>query len=412
VGKILLICRIAARDLRHRLAQALLLLLAIATAAATLALGLALHGVTNNPYAQTRAATNGPDVVVSEFAGRSPSGRANAANLRPFEHAVGVVAHSGPYPVTWALLRTGRTTTGAEIEGRSPAPSSVDQPKLTQGSWVRPGGVVVEAGFAEALDLHAGDRLSLGGASFEVAGIAVTAAFPSYSRVCFLGCYMPPKLANYNPGLVWLTEADAESVASATRAPTGYFLDLKLKDPAHADAFANAQDASTAPTALFLSSWQSLLTEDSKTIGNEELVLLTGSWLLALLALASVAVLVGGRMSEQTRRVGLLKAVGGTPGFVAVVLLCEHVFVGLCAAGVGLLAGWLTAPLLTGPGAGLLGAPGAPAFAASTIGLVVAMALAVAIVATFVSAVRAARTSSRPPSPGAKIDADRCGQIT
>ena len=110
-------------------------------------------------------------------------------------------------------------------------------------------------------------------------------------------------------------------------------------------------------------------------IAKVQLVLITGSWLLALLALASVAVLVGGRMAEQTRRVGLLKAVGGTPRLVAVVLLFEHVLVGLCAAGVGLVAGWLAAPLLDGPGAGLLGAPSAPSLSGSTVGLVIALAL-------------------------------------
>ena len=63
MGKVLLVGRLAARDLRHRPAQAVLLLLAITAATATLTLGLALHGVTSQPYQQTRAATNGPDVV-------------------------------------------------------------------------------------------------------------------------------------------------------------------------------------------------------------------------------------------------------------------------------------------------------------------------------------------------------------
>ncbi len=45
------------------------------------------------------------------------------------------------------------------------------------------------------------------------------------------------------------------------------------------------------------------------------------SWLLGMLAIASVAVLVGGRMAHQTRRVGLLKAVGGTPRLASAVLL-------------------------------------------------------------------------------------------
>ena len=74
-----------------------------------------------------------------------------------------MVAYSGPFPVTWASLQIGRTRATAAVEGRSGAPSAVDRPKLTQGSWVRPGGVVVEAGFADALGLHVGDRLRLGG---------------------------------------------------------------------------------------------------------------------------------------------------------------------------------------------------------------------------------------------------------
>ena len=60
MGKILLVGRLAARDLRRRPAQAVLLLLAITAATATLTLGLVLHGVTSQPYQQTRAATSGP----------------------------------------------------------------------------------------------------------------------------------------------------------------------------------------------------------------------------------------------------------------------------------------------------------------------------------------------------------------
>src|ERR687887_452372 len=65
-----------------------------------------------------------------------------------------------------------------------------------------------------------------------------------------------------------------------------------------------------------------------------------------LLWLASIAVLVGGRMADQLRRVGLLKAVGGTPSLVAAVLLAEHLAVALLATAVGLVVGRLAAPLL------------------------------------------------------------------
>jgi ABC-type lipoprotein release transport system permease subunit len=414
MGKVFLICRLTVKDLRHRPAEAILLLLAIATAATTLTLGLALHGVTDNPYAATRAATNGPDVVATEFAGGPNSpGHADAALLTRLDHAPGVVAHAGPYPVTWALLRGRGLTAGAEIEGRSPAPSPVDQPKLTSGSWIRPGGVVLEGGFAQALSLRVGDRITLGGVSFQVVGVAVTAAIPNYSQVCFLGCDMPGSLGNYNPGLVWLTEADAERVARSSAGPVAYFLNLKLKDPAQANAFANAYDANTSATAPFLLSWQSLLTADAKTVANEQVVLLTGSWLLGLLALASVSVLVGGRMAGQTRRVGLLKAVGGTPGLVAAVLLFENVLLALCAAGIGLLAGWRAAPLLSGPAPAFAERRSPPPPPAAAIGLVAAVALGVAAVATFVPAIRVARISTvgalddavRPPRRRARVTA-------
>jgi putative ABC transport system permease protein len=392
MGKILLVWRLAAKDLRHRPAEAAALLLAIATAATTLTLGLALHGATDNPYAATRAATNGPDVVAIA----SPDGRrrADAAVLTRLDHASGVVAHAGPYPVTWALLRARGLTAGAEIEGRAAAAAPVDQPKLTSGFWVRPGGVVVEAGFAQALGLSPGDRVTLGRESFRVAGVAVTAAVPSYPQVCFLGCDMPGNLGNYDPGVVWLTQTDAEHVARVSAAPVAYVTDLKLGNPAEASAFANAYDGNTSATAPYLASWQSIRDEDAKTISNEQLVLLTASWLLGLLAVASVAVLVGGRMAGQNRRVGLMKAVGGTPGLVAAVLLFEHVLLALCGAAVGLLAGWLAAPLLSGPGAGLLGTPGARPPGASSIGLVVAVAVGVAVAATFVPAIRAAHVST------------------
>lgn len=414
MGKAFLIWRLTVKDLRHRSAEAVLLLLAIATAATALTLGLALHGATDNPYAATRVATNGPDVVAQEYPGPpNAPGHADVARLTPLEHGSRVVAYGGPFPVTWAFLRAPGLTTAAEIQGRSPAPSPVDQPKLTQGSWVRPGGAVVEGGFAQALGLHAGSRISLGGASFHVVGIAVTAAIPNYPTLCYLGCDMPAKLGTYNPGLVWLTTADAAHVAAVSAGPIAYLLDLKLKDPAQAEALANSHDASTATTAPYLLSWQSIRNQDAKIIANEQLVLLTGSWLLGLLALASVTVLVGSRMAGQIRRVGQLKAIGGTPGLVATVLLFEHVMLALCAAGVGLFTGWLAAPLLSGPGAGLVGAPGAPSLGVPAIGLVIALALGVAVAATFVPAIRAACISTvsalgnaaRTPRRGAPVAA-------
>jgi putative ABC transport system permease protein len=234
-----------------------------------------------------------------------------------------------------------------------------------------------------------------------VAGIAVTAASAPYPNMCF-----PPggncvfdlptlsSLGSANIGLAWVTGPDARSLASAT-APLAYFLDLKLKDPAKAQHFVSAYNsAHKLAGSGGLVSWQSIAYNDGLLVQDAQQVLTPGAWLLGLLALASVAVLAGGRMSEQATRVGLLKAVGGTPGLVALVLLTENMVLALVAAAAGLLAGWLAAPLITSPGAGLVGAPGAPSLTAADAGLVAAVALVVALASTLVPGIRAARVST------------------
>jgi hypothetical protein len=54
VGRVMLIFRLASRDLRRRPVEAALLMLAITAATTTLTLGLVLHGVTKDPYQRSR----------------------------------------------------------------------------------------------------------------------------------------------------------------------------------------------------------------------------------------------------------------------------------------------------------------------------------------------------------------------
>jgi putative ABC transport system permease protein len=432
MGRLVLIGRLAGRDLRHRWAQAVLLLLAITAATATLTLGLALHGVTSHPYRQTRADTRGPDVVAQLGAapvtiGRHGPGQASAARAaaqaaarataqvttqtRALLRDSGVIGHSGPYPVASALLRARGRAAGVEVEGRSAGTAALDQPKLTAGSWVRAGGVVIERTFADALGVGVGDPVTLNGRPYTVTGIAVTAAEPPYPNLCFVGgggCVFDGVVSQEqaDPGLAWTTEPDARALSSAA-APLAYLLNLRLRDPAGAQAFADKYDNAhlfTGPgsgSAGYLVAWPTIAAGAGLLVQDEQSVLLPGSWLAGLLAVASVAVLAGGRMAERTRRVGLLKAVGATPGLVAAVLLGENLALALLAAAAGLTAGWLAAPLLTHPGAGLVGTPGAPGLTLATVGLVVVVALAVALAATLVPAVRGARASTVSALAGA-----------
>jgi putative ABC transport system permease protein len=311
VGRVLLVGRLAARNLRRRPAEAALLLLAITAATTVLTLGLVLRGVTNDPYQDTREATAGPDVVAS--VGADPfNGPADLAGLEALTDASGVVDHGGPYPAVGAELEadgvTGsrRTSKGEAVGGaagvwavgRDPEASSVDRPELTQGGWVRDGGAVLEAGFADALGVDVGDQITLksrmctggtpttppdcrvvNGRSFRVVGVAVTAAARPYPDVCFAPfcpwfaeamedaqAESPPPDAAVDdvrfvedpvePGLVWLTEADARGLAPAEEF-LSYVVNLKLADPAEAPAFVDAHFSSSTGSPI-LESWQDI----------------------------------------------------------------------------------------------------------------------------------------------------------
>lgn len=410
MGRFLLIGRLAVRDLRRRRVEAVLLLLAIMAATTTLTLGLVLRDAAGDPYQSTREATAGPDVVAGV------NRPAELPDLEELADAPGVTGHSGPYPVIPAKLRASGRTSDVQAVGRDTASAPVDQPELTQGGWVSDGGVVVEAAFADALDVSVGDPITLDGRSFEVVGIAVTAAMPPYPKAsCIIPCMngaapaeAPPGLL-HDPGLVWLTRADVRSLAPDPGS-VSHVMNLKLADPDEARAFIDAHRGGH-DGAMPMRPWEDIRDDATELAGDSQILLLIGAWLLGLLAVAGLSVQVGGRVADQTRRVGLLKAAGGTPGLVAAVLLAEYVLVAVVAAAAGLAVGALTAPLLTEPGAGLLGSAGTPPMTVSTVVSVLAVAVGVAAVATAVPAVRAARSSTvdaladspRPPRRAGRL---------
>jgi putative ABC transport system permease protein len=361
-----------------------LLLLVILATTTALSLGLALRHVSENPFARTRVATKGPDVV-AQLGDAPNSARPSPSQFAALLHAKGVTATAGPFPVALASLSTNSASTNSasvpvQAEGRDSNASAVDQPVLTAGHWASNGGLVLERGLADALGVDVGDTLHLGTLSFTVSGIAVTTQQAFYPAT--------------TPGLVWVTRA-------------GYVLDIKLAAGVSQKAFygiADAFGAATRGEPSLIDPWQQIRASDYHVIGLDRKVLLFGSTLLSLLALASIAVLVTGRMTEQTRRVGLLKAVGATPSLVAVVLLAENLVLALGAAILGVLAGDLLTPILASWGQGLLGNPNAPTLTAPAIAIVIGVAAAVAAASTMPPAIRGARTSTvralqNPASP-------------
>ncbi len=396
MSRIRLGARLAVADLRRRSTETLLLLLALSVAATTLTIGLVLHGQTAAPYSETRNRTAGPDVVAVLFP--APGRTVTAADLARLDAEAarpGVAASSRAFPTTWAPIEAGGVRGVAQVQGRDLTASDVDRPQVVSGRWVGGPGVVVERAFARALGVAVGDSVVLGGRRVPVVGIAVSAALPPYPQLCTIGCILDrPDWHSAQPGLVWTTRR--QTAASASRnEPLVWFQYLRLHHPDTAPAFTAVGASSGPPDGRpELTPWQDIAGRQAEQLANERVAVVFGSTLLVILALATLVVLVGGRMSDEGRRVGMLKAAGATPGFVTRLLLATYLAIGLVAAALGIAAGRLLAPRLVSLSAGLLGHAGATTLTMTEGAIVTGCVLAVVVVACAVPAWRAARTST------------------
>ena len=123
MGRVLLVCRLAVRDLRRRRAEAALLLLAIMAATTTLTLGLVLRDAASEPVPEHPGgdgrARRGRQ---RRLAPRAPATPADLAGLEALADAPGVIGHSGPYPVDRGQARGTRPTRRmCRSEGRDAA---------------------------------------------------------------------------------------------------------------------------------------------------------------------------------------------------------------------------------------------------------------------------------------------------
>lgn len=388
--------RLAVRDVRRRATETVLLFVALAVAATTLTIGLVLHGQTAAPYAETRQQTAGPDVIAAVLpAPDSTVTAADLGRLRAVDASTEVASRSATFPLAWAAIDAHGVSGVAEVEGRDPGASAVDRPRVVSGRWVDGDGVVVERAFAQAMGLSVGDRVDLGGRSEPVVGIAVSAALPPYPQLCTIACILDrPGWDTAEPGLVWTTRQRTTGLATAAE-PLAWVQYLRLRDPGSAPAFADRFGSGGPPTGSpLMTPWQDIAARQAEQLANERTVVVFGSTLLVILALATLVVLVGSRMGDEVRRVGMLKAAGATPGFVTGLLLTSYLAIGLVAAVIGLGAGRLLAPRLIRLSAGLLGRAGGTSITATDAAVVIVSVLVIVVVAALVPAWRAARIST------------------
>ena len=111
----------------------------------------------------------------------------------------------------------------------------------------------------------------------------------------------------------------------------------------HGPDFRSDPDSSAI---AFLGTWQERRANTHSDIDVVASTLFAAGTLIAILTIATAAVLVAGRMASRIRQVGTLKAVGVTPRQVVLALLFEYGAVAIAATVLGIGVGLLLAPVI------------------------------------------------------------------
>ena len=331
--------RKARADIADRPLQVALVFLAVAAATAVLATAATTSVSAGNAYMSIFKESNGAHVWFSFF---SPPGQSARSDLTRIGELDSVTATSGPHPESSRTFPTvlGDGSVDLLLYGLGPELPEVGRPIVTKGRWLSADGegeIVLDRGLSRHRDVDVGDRIELlkpdGAETFEVVGLAVTAARSSYSwgDTEALAFVLPSTLEEMEPDRdYWhwtygVRIAEPEEVGRFVRSAIGLY-------PEGAE--------------LHWQTWESL--RDEAHEGVRILSLLIGVFgVFAIVAAALVIVnVIGGYVLAQVRDIGLLKSVGWTPRQVAALLLLEHVGLSIPAALLGTAIGFLGAPLV------------------------------------------------------------------
>jgi putative ABC transport system permease protein len=347
--------RLAFSGIRSRILASTLTVLLAGTAAATVVLALEVGDTGRDPWERTFAAAHGAHVLANV-----PT-EEMARSLRSLDG----VESDQPVPQAVVEVEVGNGTEPLLLWGISGRPR-VNAPVRTAGTASPSDGIVLERSFAAALGLDVGAQLRLTGSAGDVTlSVVGTAILPSQARY-----------PRSNPGVAWVSLPTLEQL-QPDRDQWTWVQALRLADPASAGAVADSVLVGSPTRNVYLQTW-----EDQRDLALQEaaplqLILTMYTVVLLAVAFAVVAVLVGARALEQSREIGLLKAVGLTPRQVAAVFVIESVALGLLAAVLGFVAGALLAPRLAGAMAQTT--LGSPSMAADPSHLLVAAVLVVAV---------------------------------
>lgn len=364
----------ALADLRQRWVQTALVFAVVATATTVLMLALTMWTSSSDPYERALEEANAPHAWF--FGGRQP--------LERIAKWDGVEDTAGPYTVSLNFsVNAGREReavrfwdTGAELPDVSPA-------LLTKGRWLRPDAkdeVVIGAGFARETGFEVGDEIVVaneaGRTALHIVGIAANFERAPYPIV--------------GPAVFHVLPSTFERLIDGQ--VNAYMLGVRLEDAEATQRFVSRVEREMP--SVFTQSWQDVR-DDVDEVNGASAVFLTVFSVFALLAAGFIiANAIGGQVLAQYREIGLLKAVGFTPGGVAGLLLLENLLISVSAAIVGAAIGFALSPLFLTAVADLFAASAVPPLNPVVLGIVVGGVALLTIAFAAIPAWRASRLST------------------
>lgn len=367
---------VARAAVRRRRTQTALIGVIVMLCTAAMLVGIALLAAVSGPFDRTFAQLSGAHAT-AEFIGDKTTDAQVAATA----HADGVVTSAGPFPLAMAdPKRTDGRPFGpsVKIAGRSEQGGGIDNLQLTHGRWA--------TGPAEIV---LGSHLRLGPEPERFMGDTLT--LPGVGTVTIVGmAYSVTQSAD-----AWMLPDDVRKIGA-----TGYQMLYRFA-PVSAQTADQLTQRLAAVTAGIpadaVAGTNTYLTireragQKAKTISSFITVFAALSLMVAVLVIANV---VSGAVIAGFRSIGVLKAVGFTPGQVTGAYLLMMTGPALVGCAVGAVLGNLAAVWLLGQfnTTYLLGVQNAPA-PVLTVAVVIAIPALVALTA-LIPALRAGRQSA------------------
>jgi putative ABC transport system permease protein len=224
------------------------------------------------------------------------------------------------------------------------APPPVAHPLLAKGQWLDLAAadeIVLDFSLAKYYEFEVGDQITILGADgnhrMQVVGLAVTAHWFPYDEIT----------KDVSPGVAYLSQRALESLQ-----PDHNFwyavVGVRLKDPQTSKAWVDRVNEFIPGQLRAALEWQYI--KQNAQMADTLNAMFMG--LFSILGLAAVGMIIvntiGGQVLSQYREIGLMKAVGFSPPQVSLLLLVEHLTIGLIAGLFGILLSLLIAPGLVG----------------------------------------------------------------